>query len=576
MMPKQMPQLAKRWITSPLIPPDINRQMSDVSPFLRQLLFNRGIETNEAALAYVSGNSPTNPDPFQMLGMKEAVEVLHEAIETGSKIAVYGDYDADGVTSSAILYEFLAQMGINARVYIPNRFDEGYGLNLDAIEQLASEDIQLIITVDCGIGSVAEVAHANALGMRVIVTDHHQVPEVLPDAAAIINPHRPGDPYPYKELAGVGIAWKLVVAYLQRYPNPDIDPDQWLDLVAIGTVVDVAELTGENRSLVKRGMALMRMHPRQGLFSFSQVAGIKLDQLNAGHLGFGIGPRLNAAGRMDSATAAFELLVSQELFEAARLAQDLDNKNQERKNLLNEIEEIAVQEALSSDEDLKVIFVASEDFNQGLVGLAAGRIVEALYKPAIVGHIESDKIVASARSIEEFNIHEALKECEDLLERHGGHAMAAGLTLKPENVDAFVERINQVASKKLAGMTLLPVLRIDYDIDLARLKPEHIPGILNDVAQLEPTGHKNPDALFSSHHCQALRVRTVGNGAHLKFSVRDGQQEFDAIAFRQGHWASDMPNYIDIAYTIEINEYMGMRNVQLNVKDIKKSGPKPA
>jgi len=575
-MPKQMPQLAKRWITSPLIPPDINRQMSDVSPFLRQLLFNRGIETNEAALAYVSGNSPTNPDPFQMLGMKEAVEVLHEAIETGSKIAVYGDYDADGVTSSAILYEFLAQMGINARVYIPNRFDEGYGLNLDAIEQLASEDIQLIITVDCGIGSVAEVAHANALGMRVIVTDHHQVPEVLPDAAAIINPHRPGDPYPYKELAGVGIAWKLVVAYLQRYPNPDIDPDQWLDLVAIGTVVDVAELTGENRSLVKRGMALMRMHPRQGLFSFSQVAGIKLDQLNAGHLGFGIGPRLNAAGRMDSATAAFELLVSQELFEAARLAQDLDNKNQERKNLLNEIEEIAVQEALSSDEDLKVIFVASEDFNQGLVGLAAGRIVEALYKPAIVGHIESDKIVASARSIEEFNIHEALKECEDLLERHGGHAMAAGLTLKPENVDAFVERINQVASKKLAGMTLLPVLRIDYDIDLARLKPEHIPGILNDVAQLEPTGHKNPDALFSSHHCQALRVRTVGNGAHLKFSVRDGQQEFDAIAFRQGHWASDMPNYIDIAYTIEINEYMGMRNVQLNVKDIKKSGPKPA
>lgn len=575
-MPKRPPQLAKRWITSPLIPPDINRQMSEVSPFLRQLLYNRGIETNEAALAYVSGNSPTNPDPFQMLGMKEAVEVLHAAVENGSKIAVYGDYDADGVTSSAILYEFLTQLGISARVYIPNRFDEGYGLNLEAIEQLASEGIQLIITVDCGIGSVAEIARANELGMRVIVTDHHQVPEVLPDAAAIINPHRPGDPYPYKELAGVGIAWKLLVAYLQRYPNPDIDPDQWLDLVAIGTVVDVAELTGENRSLVKRGMALMRMHPRQGLFSLSQVAGIKLDQLNAGHLGFGIGPRLNAAGRMDSATTAFELLVTQELFEAARLAQDLDNKNQERKNLLNEIEEIAVQEALSSDEDLKVIFVASEDFNQGLVGLAAGRIVEALYKPAIVGHIEGDKIIASARSIEELNIHEALKECEDLLERHGGHAMAAGLTLKLENVDAFVERINQVASKKLAGMTLLPVLRIDYDIDLARLKPDHIPGILNDVAQLEPTGHKNPDALFSSHHCQALRVRTVGNGAHLKFSVRDGQQEFDAIAFRQGHWVSDMPDYIDIAYTVEINEYMGMRNVQLNVKDIKKSEPKPA
>ncbi|HPX65296.1 MAG TPA: single-stranded-DNA-specific exonuclease RecJ [Anaerolineaceae bacterium] len=575
-MPKTPRQLAKRWITSPLIPPNISRQMPDVSPFLRQLLYNRGIESNEAALAYISGDSPTNPDPFQMLGMHEAVEVLHDAIQSGQKIAIYGDYDADGVTSSAILYEFLAQLGLDARVYIPNRFDEGYGLNLEAIEQLADEGVKLLITVDCGISSVAEVARASELGMRVIITDHHQVPEVLPDAAAIINPHRPTDPYPYKELAGVGIAWKLVVAYLQRYPNPEIDPDQWLDLVAIGTVVDVAELNGENRSLVKRGLALMRMHPRQGLFSLSQVAGIKLDQLNAGHLGFGIGPRLNAAGRMDSAMAAFELLVTQELFEAARLAQDLDNKNQERKNLLNEIEEIAVQEALASDEDFKVIFVASEDFNQGLVGLAAGRIVESLYKPAIVGHIEGDKIVASARSIEELNIHETLKECEDLLEKHGGHAMAAGLTLKLENVDAFVERVNQVATEKLGDMTLLPILRIDYDIDLARLKPEHIPGILNDVAQLEPTGHKNPDALFSSHHCQALRVRTVGNGAHLKFSVRDGQQEFDAIAFRQGHWVNDMPEYIDIAYTVEINEYMGMRNVQLNVKDIKKSEPKPA
>lgn len=575
-MPKTPRQLAKRWITSPLIPPNISRQMPDVSPFLRQLLYNRGIESNEAALAYISGDSPTNPDPFQMLGMHEAVEVLHNAIQSGQKIAIYGDYDADGVTSSAILYEFLAQLGLDARVYIPNRFDEGYGLNLEAIEQLADEGVKLLITVDCGISSVAEVARASELGMRVIITDHHQVPENLPDAAAIINPHRPTDPYPYKELAGVGIAWKLVVAFLQRYPNPEIDPDQWLDLVAIGTVVDVAELNGENRSLVKRGLALMRMHPRQGLFSLSQVAGIKLDQLNAGHLGFGIGPRLNAAGRMDSAMAAFELLVTQELFEAARLAQDLDNKNQERKNLLNEIEEIAVQEALASDEDLKVIFVASEDFNQGLVGLAAGRIVESLYKPAIVGHIEGDKIVASARSIEELNIHETLKECEDLLEKHGGHAMAAGLTLKRENVDAFVERVNQVATEKLGDMTLLPILRIDYDIDLARLKPEHIPGILNDVAQLEPTGHKNPDALFSSHHCQALRVRTVGNGAHLKFSVRDGQQEFDAIAFRQGHWVNDMPEYIDIAYTVEINEYMGMRNVQLNVKDIKKSEPKPA
>lgn len=575
-MPRQKHTLAKRWITAPLIPQDINRQMSSVSPFLRQLLYNRGISTNSAAEAYISNESPTNPDPFQMLDMDKAVEALHEAIVARQNIAIYGDYDADGVTSSAILYEFLAQMGLKARVYIPNRFDEGYGLNIEAMEQLAEEGMHLIITVDCGVSAVAEVARAAELGMRVIVTDHHQVPDVLPQAVAVINPHRPGDPYPFKELAGVGIAWKLVVAYLQRYPNPDIDPDQWLDFVAIGTVVDVAELVGENRSLVKRGIALMQMHPRQGLFSLSQVAGIKLDHLNAGHLGFGIGPRLNAAGRMDSATAAFDLLVSTDLFEAAQLAQDLDNKNQERKDLLNGIEEAAVAEAMEADEDQKVIFVSSETFNQGLVGLAAGRIVETLYKPAIVGHIEGDKIVASARSIEEFNIHEALKKCDDLLIRHGGHAMAAGLMVSLDNVEAFIQRINEVARAHLAGLELMPVLHIDYDIDMARLRADHIPGILNDVAQLEPTGHKNPDALFSSHNCQAVAVRTVGNGAHLKFRVRDGHQEFEAIAFRQGHWATDMPEYVDIAYTIEINDYMGMRNVQLNVKDIKKSEPKSA
>lgn len=571
-MPRQNHQLDKRWITSPLIPQDINRQMTAVSPFLRQLLYNRGITSNEAAQAYISSEPPNNPDPFQMLDMDKAVEAIHDAIQNGQKIAVYGDYDADGVTSSAILYEFFTQLGLEPRVYIPNRFDEGYGLNIEAIEQLAEEGSHLIITVDCGVGAVAEVARANELGMGVIVTDHHQVPEILPEALAIINPHRPGDPYPFKGLAGVSIAWKLAVAYLQRYPNPDIDPDQWLDFVAIGTVADVADLVGENRSLVKRGLALMRMHPRQSLFSLSQVASIKLDQLNAGDLGFTIGPRLNAAGRIDSANAAFELLVEKDLFEAARLAQELDNMNQQRKALVKDMEDAVMAEAMAIDESQLVIFVAAEQFSQGLVGLAAGKVVNALYKPTIVGHIEGDTIVASARSIEEFNIHEALKKCADLLDRHGGHAMAAGLAVSKENVEAFKKRINEVAQESLAGLALLPVVRIDYDIDLSRLRPEHIPGILNDVAQLEPTGQKNPPALFSSRHCQVVAPRTVGaGGAHLKLRVRDGQQEFEAIAWGMGHWAANMPDYIDIVYTIGVNDFQGMRNVQLYIKDLKPS-----
>ena len=330
---------SKRWKISPLVPPHISRELSAYSPFLRQLLFNRGIVTADSAQAYLSGQSPTNPDPLALIGMEKAVELLHNALLSGKNIAIYGDYDTDGVTASALLYEFFDQLGHTPRVYIPNRFDEGYGLNIDAIEQLASEGIDLIVTVDCGIKAVEEVARAKSLGMQVIISDHHLPGNQLPDADAIVDPHQTGDPYPYKMLAGVGLAFKLVQAYLQIYPQPTIDPNQWLDLVAIGTVVDIAPLDGENRSLVKAGLQVLRSTQRQGLYSLIQVSGIKIDQLNAGQLSFGIGPRLNAAGRMDSARAAFELLTTKDIFEAGALAQTLENFNSQRKDIMHTIQE---------------------------------------------------------------------------------------------------------------------------------------------------------------------------------------------------------------------------------------------
>ncbi|MBP7213280.1 MAG: single-stranded-DNA-specific exonuclease RecJ [Anaerolineaceae bacterium] len=562
----------KRWRIAPLIPSHISRELNEYPPFLRQLLFNRGIVSAEQARAYLSDESPTDTNPLNLKDMPKAVALIHDAISNQQKIAIYGDYDADGVTSSSVLYEFLTKLGAKPRAYIPNRFDEGYGLNNEAMEQLHSEGIDLIITVDCGIRSIEQVALAKQLGMKVIVSDHHLPGKDVPEADAVIDPHQEGDFYPYKMLAGVGIAYKIVQAYLQSYPKPEIDPRQWLDLVSIGTVVDVAPLNGENRAMVKAGLNLMRKTQRQGLYSLIQASGIKMEKLNSGHLGFAIGPRLNAAGRMDSAYAAFELLTTKDLAHAGQLAQELDNLNSQRKEITHNIQDSVIHDVNQGDPNVPIIISVSEDYEEGVVGLAAGRVAEAFYKPAIIGRIEDGKIKASCRSIPEFNIVEALDECEDLLTNHGGHAAAAGLGLEVANFEAFRERIIQIANEKLAGMELMPELSIDYEIDLARLKPEHIPGILSDIANLEPTGTSNPDTVFCSRNCRLVNARPVSDGRHLKMVIAAGTNQFDAIAFNQGHWLENMPKAVDLAYAIEINEWNGRQTLQFNVKDLKASG----
>ena len=561
----------KRWIISPLIPNSVKQELRDFSPLLRQLLYNRGIETSSEAESFLTYQTNFSANPLLLKDMPEAVRLIHEALQDGSMVAIYGDYDVDGVTASALLYEFFRSLGLTPRVYIPNRFDEGYGLNLDAMQQLAGEGIGLLITVDCGIRSVDEVREARARGMKVIVSDHHLPGSVLPPADAIINPRQPGDPYPYKHLAGVGLAYKIASAYLATYPTAGLDADHWLDLVAAGTVADLADLTGENRALVKRGLDEMRKVNRQGLFSLSQVAGVKLDRVTASNIGFILGPRLNAAGRLDTATAAFELLVSENLFEAAALAQQLDNQNAYRKELTQKIQEAAIAEALSSDPDKLIIFAASKEFNEGVVGLAASRVVEALYKPAIIGYQDDGFVKASCRSIKEFNITAALDQCSDLLIRYGGHSVAAGLTVANENLPALLERLNNLAVASIGNLELVPELWIDYEISLAKVRPEHIPGIMDDVARLEPTGQKNPDVLFCSRNLQVISSRVLGNGQHLKMNLRAGDSVYEAIAFRQGQWQTTLPSTIDIAYTFDKTEYQGRTTLQLNVRDLKPS-----
>jgi single-stranded-DNA-specific exonuclease len=564
--------LPKRWRIAHKIPRDVSQSLTDFSPLMRQLLYNRGFSDNETAGRFIAGAVGASTDPILLKTMDQAVERLHQAVERGESVAVYGDYDADGVTSTALLVEFLSLLGLEARAYIPNRFDEGYGLNMDALQQLSDEAVDLIITVDCGVRSVEEVAFANSLGLEMIISDHHQPGKKLPPAVAVINPKQDGDLYPEKYLAGVGLAYKLAQAYLAAYPREGVQAEDWLDLVAIGTVADLAPLKGENRSLVKAGLNRIRRHPRQGLYSLAQVAGLKIDQCDASNIGFGIGPRLNAAGRLDSALTAFNLLVAQDVFDAGRLAQELDVQNRQRQDLTRQIQQQAAEKVLEEDPEAMLIFAADPEFSEGVVGLAASRLVDSYYRPAVVGHAGEEFTVASCRSIPEFHITQALDDCADLLVRHGGHAAAAGFTVRNEDLDHLVNRLKAIAAESLGEMDLRPEIHIDREILLDKLSYKYIPGILEDLSQLEPTGYGNPEPIFASKGVEVRQARTVGReNKHLKLLLSAGPHHFDAIAFRQGYWLEDMPDLIDIAYRFEVNDYMGRRSLQLNIRDIKPS-----
>ena len=564
--------LPKRWHVLPDFPDHINESLSNYNAFMRQLLYNRGITDNDSAAHFIEGTVDHPTDPFLIKDMAAAVERLHQGISDRESIVIYGDYDADGVTASALLKLFFSALDVTVRVYIPNRYDEGYGLNEEAMHQLASEGANLVVTVDCGVRAVTEVTLANQLGMDVIVSDHHHPGEVLPPAVAVIDPKQSGDSYPEKELAGVGLAYKLAQAYLEKYPHDGVDADDWLDLVAIGTVADLAPLRGENRMLVKKGLEKIRSVPRQGIFSLAQAAGIDLKKCDSSNIGFGLGPRLNAAGRLESALTAFELLTTDDFLEAGHLAQLLNSYNSERQDMTYLIRQKAAERVLEADPEAVLFFAADPEFSEGVVGLAASRLTEAYYRPAIIAHRGEEFTVASCRSIPEFHITNALDACSDILVRHGGHAAAAGFTVRNENYDALMERLTLIAQEQLSKVILEPELIIDRKNDLANLGRKYIPGILEDLHQLEPTGRGNPEPVFASYGVKVRYARTVGReGSHLKLNLQAGRNSFDGIAFRQGYWMTDMPERVDIAYRFEVNVFNGRSSLQLNIKDIKAS-----
>jgi single-stranded-DNA-specific exonuclease len=568
-----MPTLSKRWHLAAPLTPAAATELSRYHPITRQILFNRGLSTTAEADRFLRAAPPEITDPFLLTGMEIAVDRILHALQNHQPIAVYGDYDADGVTATALMVQTLTALGANVCAYIPNRFDEGYGLNNEALTQLKNKGIALVISVDCGIRSLEEATHAKNIGLDLIITDHHTPGDHPPDALAVINPKRPGDAYPDKDLAGVGTAYKVAAAlvsrYTDRHSHPNFRLEEIHDLVALGTIADLVPLVGENRALVRAGLRRLRAPQRQGVLSLMGVASITPARITATDIGFALGPRLNAAGRLDSALSAYELLTTSDFMRAGQLAQFLDNQNRERQKLTRNMQTLAEEIAVPDGTPPYLLFAAHPEFNAGVVGLAAARLVEQYYRPAIVAEQGPENTKGSCRSIAEFHITAALDQCKDLLIRYGGHAAAAGFTVSNENLLELTTRLQQIATDQLAGEDLRPVIHADAEVQLADLNMD----LLKELDLLQPTGYGNPDPLFVARGVKVVNSRTVGRDAsHLKLTLGDGKKVIDAIAFKFGHWQGNMPKQVDVAFSFERNEYQGYVNLQLNVRDLKVAG----
>lgn len=568
-----MPLKSKRWNVLPRVPSTILARFPALHPLLTQIFFNRGLVSPEQVENFLAPDALAQTNPFQMHGMNQAVERVRRAIRAQEKIAVYGDFDVDGVTATALLTQTLEALRARVQPYIPHRIEEGYGLNLDALKQLKERGVAIVVTVDCGIRSLDEIAYGKKIGLDMIVTDHHTPSDQMPDAHAVINPKQVLCNYPFKELSGSGVAFKFAQALARAEKNaplhtnaPLFDENLLLDLVALGTVADLVPLTGENRALVKRGLAQLRATERPGLQAMFRAASLKPESLSAGTIGYILGPRLNAAGRIDHAMNAYHLLTTLFPAEADELAQKLEMTNRDRQRMTQALTARARELVAAKAAGEHLLFVADPEFPEGIIGLIAGRIAEEYYRPTVAVHQGAEESRGSARSISEFNIVDALDQCRDLLVRHGGHAMAAGFTVRNEHLAGLHARLATIAQKNLVESELAPTILVDAEAALEEMNWD----LQKSLDQLAPFGYGNREPVLMSRNVLVRDARVVGTD-HLKLLVSDGQTVWDAIAFRQGGWLANLPKTIDLVYQLDAREWNGRTQLQLNVMDIKAS-----
>ncbi len=562
----------RRWVARPAAPASFLAELPrDLHPIVGRLLWNRGIADADQADAFLNVGLGQLHDAGQLHDMDRAVARIRKALDESQRVAVYGDFDTDGVTGVVLLHQVLTGLGLEVVPYIPKRNSEGYGLNLAAVELLAAK-AKLLITVDCGISNVVEIERAQALGLDVIVLDHHTPPAVLPHAYALINPKLSGCTYPYKMLAGVGVAYKLVQALWKAGLRHPFQGRDLLDMVALGTVSDMAPLDGENRVLVKFGIDAMNLQSvRPGLRALIEAAGVT-GPIDCRKLGYTLGPRINSAGRIDDAVRAYQLLLCDDDEAARAMAVELNDLNTRRRGIQGEMEARAEELVRTSGKAAgRIIVLDGEDFPAGLVGLVAGRLVERFGRPVLLLERGEESCRGSARSVAGFSILDALTECGDLFVKYGGHAMAAGFTLHHERLPELEARLLAIAARDLTDEMLEPRLVYEAELPLGSQSFE----LLDQVRLLEPFGQGNPEPLWASFNLRVVEARTMGaQQQHLKLRVHDGAGQMgEVVAWNEGHRRPEFLGRarVDIAFTLEVNEWQGRQRIQMKAKQVRLS-----
>ena len=526
-------------------------QKFNISELLATVLVNRNIKTDEEIKLFLNPTRNDFHDPYLMPDMKIAVDRIIKAIDEKEKTMIYGDYDVDGITSITVLSKFLNQCGLNVGYYIPNRLNEGYGLNKKAIKTIADEGYKLIITVDCGISSTEEIDYAYSLGMEVIITDHHEPLDILPNALAIIDCKRKDNKYPFNSLAGVGVSFKLIQAIGQRLNLPEKEYLKYLDIVCIGTISDIVPLVDENRVIAKLGLMLIKQTKTPGVKALLKATSYK--EVNSTTVSFGIAPRINACGRMGHEKDALELFLTENIVEAEQITEKLNEYNKQRQNIEKRIFEEAIAKIEKNEENKKnMIILGSENWHHGVIGIVSSKITELYYKPSILICFENDNGKGSGRSIPGFDLHEALCLASDYLEKYGGHEMAVGLSLKKKDFKAFKEKLESIA-ENLHTDELTPIIKIDKEITLNDIKIENV----KELNLLEPFGESNKTPIFIYRNLKIDSIRALSEGKHLKLTLKDENKIINAIGFNIGNLVEEykIGDKIDVAGVLEINTF---------------------
>ena len=542
-------------------------EKNNISTLLANIFINKGITDEKDIELFINPTRTDFHDPYEMPDMEKAINRIIKAMDQKEKTIIYGDYDVDGITSITVLKKFFLDRGFDVGTYIPNRLNEGYGLNKDAIKEIADQGYKLIITVDCGISGIEEIEYAYSLGLEVIVTDHHEPLDEIPKAVAVVDCKRKDNKYPFNGLAGVGVSFKLIQALSKKLDLESKEYLKYLDIVAIGTISDIVPLVDENRVITKLGLKLLEQTKNQGLKQLIKSSGYS--SINSTTVSFGIAPRINACGRMGHEQEALKLFLTNNIEESREITDNLNNYNRSRQD----IEKKILSEALNLIETKKLeknnsLVLASENWHHGVIGIVASKITELYFKPTILLNIEGDIAQGSGRSVPGFDLHKALIDSSEYLEKYGGHEMAVGLTLKTDNIDNFEKKFEELA-KEAKTEEIIPIIKIDQEINDKDITLENV----KSLDLLEPYGEANKMPLFLYRNLKIDSIRALSEGKHIKLTLRDKNTIINAIGFNMGYYTNEflIGDKIDVVGHLEINKFNNVESVQINLSDIRKS-----